>query len=94
MECFSACVSPVLLSHTPVLVQVGDGPVADVAAVHGARESYGRHALVGRLQSSLQGRPDCSDGQDPPAAGDHASLLQRGAGMEDLQPRVLNLGQA
>lgn len=77
-----------------MLVQVGDGPVANVAAVHGTREPDGRHAPIGRLQGRLQGRPDRSDGQDPPAAGEHTSLLQGGAGVENLQPRVLNLGQA
>lgn len=76
-----------------MFVQVSDGPVADVVAVHAAREADGCHALIGRLQSCLQGRPDGGDGQDPPAAGHHGSVLQGGAGVENLQPHVLNLRQ-
>lgn len=50
-ECLG--MQPVPRSHTPVLLQVGDGPVADVAAVHGTRKAYGRHTLIGRLQGRL-----------------------------------------
>ena len=46
---------PVPQSHTPVLVQVGDGSVADVTAVNSTREADGGHALIGRLQCCLQG---------------------------------------
>lgn len=68
--------------------------MADVVAVHGAREANCRHALIGRLQGSFQGRPHGGDSQDPPTARDHDSVLQGGAGVENLQPRVLDLGQA
>lgn len=73
---------------------MGDGPVADVAAVHGAREADSRHALIGCLQGRLQRRPDRGDGEDPPSAGNHDSILQCGPGMENLQTLVLDLGQA
>lgn len=63
-------------------------------AVHGAREADSRHALIGRLQGSFQGWPDSGDSQDPPTARDDGSVLQGGAGVENLQPRVLDLGQA
>ena len=87
------CLGAVLSLHTPVFVQVSDGPVADVVAVHAAWEADGRHAPIGRLQSRLQGRPHRGDSQDPPAAGHHGSVLQGGAGVENLQPHVLNLRQ-
>lgn len=68
--------------------------MADVVAVHSAREADSRHALIGRLQGSFQGRPDSGDGQDPPTARDNDSVLQGGASVENLQPCVLDLGQA
>lgn len=81
------------LSHTPALLQVRDGSVADVTAVHGAGEADGGHALIGGVQGALQGRPDGGDGQHAAATGDHAPIRQGGAGVEDLQTRVLDLGQ-
>lgn len=82
-----------LATHTPVLFQVSDGSVTDVAPVHRVREANCRHTLIGRLQGQLQRRLHCSDRQDPPAAGDHASFFQGCTGMENLQPHVLNQGQ-
>lgn len=69
------------------------GSVADVAAVHGAGEADGGHALIGGVQGALEGRPDGGDGEDAAAAGDHAPVRQGGAGVEDLQARVLDLGE-
>lgn len=80
-----------LLSHTPALLQVRYGSVADVTAVHSAGEADGGHALIGGVQGALKGWPDGGDGEDTAAAGDHAPLRQGGAGVEDLQARVLDL---
>lgn len=80
----------VFTSHTPALLQVGDGSVTNVPSVHGSGESDGCHALIGRLQGCLQCRPDCSDGQDPPTTGDQVSILEGCACMKNLQLNVLN----
>lgn len=81
------------LSHTPALLQVRYGSVTNVTAVHGAGEADGGHALIGGQQGALKGRPDGGDGEDATAAGDHATVRQCCAGVEDLQARVLNLGE-
>lgn len=78
---------------TPALVQVSDGPVADVPPVHGAWEADSCYSLIGCLQGGLQRRPDCRHRQDTTAAGNYTSILQGGAGVENLQPHVLDLGQ-
>lgn len=67
--------------------------MSNVAPVHAALEPDGRHALIGRQQSRLEGRSDSRDGQDPAAAGDHAPFFQSSAGVENLQPHVLNQRQ-
>lgn len=83
------CIKGVFTSHTPVLLQVGDGPVTNVPPVHSSREADGCRALIGCLQGRLQRRPDGSDGQHPPTAGDHMSVFEGGARMKDLQLHVL-----
>lgn len=83
------CSQGVFASHTPVLLQVDDGPVTNVPPVHSSGEADGCRAPIGRLQGRLQSRPDGGDGQDPPTAGDHMSVFEGGACMKHLQLHVL-----
>lgn len=82
-----------LTSHTPALLQMGDGSMTNVAPVHSSWESDGSHTLIDRLQCCLQCRPDCCDSEDASTARHHASILEGSACMKNLQLHVLKLRQ-
>lgn len=79
--------------HTPALLQVQNGSVANVTAVHGAGEADSSHALIGIVQRTLKGLPDGGHSKNTPAAGDHTPICKDSASVEDLQVRVLDLGE-